>query len=154
MTFGGEFQSWVLGALPEAHEAKFLWNTGVFIGSTLLAGVAAAAAIALYIRRDPDPARLRAHPAIAPLHRLLERKYYADVLAEDLLVRRVFYGSLAKAAHTFDVLVVDGVVNGAARGTFVVGWFGKFAQNGQAQTAAAALLAGGVIIFGAVVLLQ
>ena len=154
VTFGGEFQSWVLGALPEAHEAKFLWNTGVFIGSTLLAGVAAAAAIALYIRRDPDPARLRAHPAVAPLHRLLERKYYADVLAEDLLVRRAFYGGLAKAAHTFDVLVVDGLVNGAARGTFVVGWFGKFAQNGQAQTAAAALLAGGVVIFGVVVLLQ
>jgi NADH:ubiquinone oxidoreductase subunit 5 (subunit L)/multisubunit Na+/H+ antiporter MnhA subunit len=124
------------------------------VGSTLLAAAAAAAAIVLYVRRDPDPARLRAHPAVAPLHRLLERKYYADVLAEDLLVRRVFYGGLAKAAHTFDVLVIDGVVNGAARGTFLVGWFAKFAQNGQAQTAAAALLAGGVVIFGVVVILQ
>ena len=154
LTFGGEFQSWVLGALPDAHEAEFLWHTGVFIASTVLVAGAAGAAIAIYVRRDVDPARIRAHPLVAPLHRLLERKYYADVLAEDILVRRVFYNGIAKAAHAFDVIVVDGVVNGVARGTFTVGWFAKFVQNGQAQTAAAALLAGGVIIFGAVVLLR
>ena len=66
LTFGGEFQSWVLGALPDAHEAEFLWHTGVFIGSTLLAAGAAGAAIAIYVGRDVDPARMRAHPARRP----------------------------------------------------------------------------------------
>ena len=34
LTIGGEFQTWVYGALPHPHEGKFHWSTGIFLGST------------------------------------------------------------------------------------------------------------------------
>ena len=36
LTIGGEFQSWVYGALPGEHEGKFHWSWGIFLGSTAL----------------------------------------------------------------------------------------------------------------------
>ena len=152
--FGGEFQGWVLGALPEGEEGEFLWDTGIFIASTLLAVAGISAAIAIYIRREIDPARVREHHLVRPLHRLLERKYYADVFAEDILVRRVFYNGIAKSANAVDRYVVDGLVNAAGYGTLAIGWLAKFLQNGQTQTAGAMLFAGGIVIFGAVVIFQ
>ena len=154
ITFDGEFQSWVLGALPEGEEAEFVWDTGIFIASTLLAVAGISAAIAIYIRREIDPDRVRESQLVKPVHRLLERKYYADVFAEYILVQRLFYNGIAKAAYAFDRVVIDGVVNAAGSGTIALGWVAKFIQNGQAQTAAAMLFAGGIIIFGAVVIFQ
>ena len=117
-----------------------------------MAGIAGA--LAIYIRREVDPAKIREQRLVRPVHRLLENKYYADVLAEDILVRRLFYNGVAKAASGFDRYVVDGVVNAAGAGTFGIGWVAKFLQNGQLQTAGAMLFAGGIIAFGAVVIFQ
>ena len=50
-----------------------------------------------------------------PLHVLLENKYYADVLYEQIIVGFLFYGVLGNALATFDRVVVDGVVNGVGQ---------------------------------------
>lgn len=154
ITIDGEFQTWVLGALPEPEKGKFLWDTGIFVASTLLAVAGIAAAIAIYVRREVDPDRIRQQPLVAPIHRVLVRKYYADVFAEDILVRRVFHDGIAKTSHAFDRYFIDGVVNGAGYGTYAVGWVAKFIQNGQAQTAGVMLFAGAIVVFGAVVIFQ
>ena len=153
-TIDGEFQSWVLGALPEGEEGEFLWDTGIFIASTLVAVAGIAAAIAIYVRREVDPAKIREQRLVKPIHILLENKYYADVIAEDILVRRVFYNGIAKAADGFDRYVVDGVVNAAGYGTVGLGWVAKFIQNGQTQMAGAMIFVGAIIIFGVVVIFQ
>ena len=152
ITIDGEFQSWVLGALPEGEEGEFLWDTGIFVASTLVAVAGISGALAVYVRREIDPAAVRATPAVRPLHRLLENKFYLDAFAENVLVRRVFYGGLAAAAAAFDRAAVDGLVNGAARATFDLGRWGRLVQNGQAQVAGGFLFAGGLIAFGAVVI--
>jgi NADH-quinone oxidoreductase subunit L len=154
ITIDGEFQSLVLGALPDGEEGEFLWDTGIFIASTLMVVAGIAGAIAIYVRREVDPAASRERRLIKPMHQLLENKYYADVLAEDILVKRVFYNGIARAAATFDRVVIDGAVNLTAYGVYTAGWLSRFVQNGQAQTAAAMLFAGGIIAFGAVVIFQ
>ena len=62
------------------------------------------------------PARTRARPASAsirsklgPLPMVIERKYFMDDLAEDILVRKVLYGGIAQACELFDRYVVDGI---------------------------------------------
>ncbi|MDA0769746.1 MAG: NADH-quinone oxidoreductase subunit L [SAR202 cluster bacterium Casp-Chloro-G4] len=84
-----------------------------------------------------------------PLYVLLSRKYYFDELYEDILVRRVFYGSVAYAFDWFDRSVVDALAR-------LIGWFGANAgsalrqlQTGQLQTYGMAISIGILIIFGA-----
>ena len=152
VTFGGEFQTWVLGALPEPEAGHFQFKAGILIASTAMAVGGIVLATLIYARRVIDVERLRQAPGIAQLRILLENKYYADVIAEDFLVRRVFYSGIAALAAGFDRWVVDGVVNGAGRGTVGVGRVARLVQNGQVQTGGAALALGGVIIWGVVVI--
>ena len=118
----------------------------------MVAGISAA--IAIYVRREIDPAAVRTSPAGRPIHRLLEQKFYLDAFVENVLVRHLFYGALARGAHALDRDVVDGAVNGAARVTFDIGRWGRLVQNGQVQVAGSVLFAGGLIAFGAVVIFQ
>lgn len=151
LAFGGEFQSWVLGALPDPEEGHFEFDVGVFLASTVAAAAGIGAAVAVYQRRLIDVAALREGP-LRPLHRALENKLYMDVLVEDWLVRRFFYGGLAKAAARIDAEGVDRVLDGIWQGGFEAGRWGRLVQNGQVQTMAVALTAGGVVIWGVVVI--
>jgi len=153
LAIDGEVQTWLLSALPEAeHEAELVWDTVIFIVTTLVAVAGIGLAYAAYEARSFSVAALRESPLVKPLHTLLERKYYADVFIEDILVRRVFYRGLAATAAAFDRDFIDGIVNGAGGGTFGLGRVARHVQNGQVQTAGAALVAGGVLIFGVVVI--
>ena len=152
ITFGGEFQTWVNGALPQFEEGHFEWRTGIFLASTALAVVGIGGAVLIYQRGLIDVAALRAAPVVAPVDRLLANKFYMDVLAEELLVRRLFYGGGARLAAVFDVQVIDATVNGVWRATFGLGRWGRLAQNGQVQTAAAGLIGGAAVIWGVVVI--
>jgi NADH-quinone oxidoreductase subunit L len=152
ITIGGEIQTWLLNALPEAaEEAKLVWDTPIFIISTLVALTGIGVAYLGYAAKRIDLTVLRDGP-LKPLHTLLENKYYMDVLIEDILVRKVFYGGIANAAAVFDRVAIDGAVNFAGSGTLGLGRVARHAQNGQVQTAGAALVMGGVLIFGVVVI--
>ena len=152
ITFGGEFQTWVKGALPLPEEGEFEWRTGIFLASTALALAGIVAATVVYQWKLIDLAAVRQTVGVRRLSRILEQKFYMDVLAEDILVRRLFYGGLVRLTAAFDSNVVDGTVNGVWRAVFDLGRWGRLVQNGQVQTAGVALAAGGIIIWGAVAL--
>ena len=153
LTIDGEFQTWVLNALPGvAEEAKLTWDTVIFIVTTIVALSGIGLAYALYQAKTIDVVALRESAPLKPLHALLERKYYMDVLYEDILVRRVFYGGLARSAALIDANLIDGVVNTIGSGTVGFGRIARHMQNGQVQTAGAAMVLGGFIIFGIVVI--
>ncbi len=152
ITFGGEFQTWVNGALPEPEGGEFEWRTGIFLASTAVVLAGIVGAVLIYHRRAIDVAALRESTIVKPVFILLSNKFYMDVLAEDILVRRIFYGGGARLLAAFDYDVVDGAVNAVWHSTFNLGRWGRLVQNGQVQTAGAALVAGGVIIWGVVVI--
>ena len=86
--------------------------------------------------------------AFKPLYILLSRKYYFDELYEDILVRKVFYGSIAYVTDWFDRSIVDGTVR-------LIGWFGantgsaiRQTQTGQLQTYGMAISIGILLTFG------
>ncbi len=153
ITIGGEFQSWVLGALPEAaEEAKLVWDTPIFIVSTVIAVGAIGLAYAMYERKSIDVVSIRDSALIKPIHRVLEQKYYVDVFIEDILVRKVFYGTIARLSAAFDGDVIDAAVDRVGTGTVDVGRVARHVQNGQVQTAGVFIVMGALIIFGAVVI--
>ena len=153
LTFGGEFQTWVYGALPEPHAGKFHWNTGIALGSLALALASGGAAWAFMRHRE----RIRELKLgeIWPLpeaRAFAERLFYLDALGETLLARRVFYRGIARAAHEFDARIVDGAVNRVWREALSAAGLSRYAQNGWVQVGTMAIVIGGVIIWAAVVL--
>ena len=84
----------------------------------------------------------------SPVYTLLSSKYYFDELYEDLLVRRFFYGGVARLLDWGDKNVVDRIAN-------MVGWLGanvggalRQFQTGQIQQYAAAISMGVTVILG------
>ena len=151
LTFGGEFQTWVLGALPHPEEGHFAFNFGVVLASTIVAAVGISGALAVYQLRLIDVTALRSG-MLRPVCLALESKLYMDVLVEDWLVRRFFHGGLVKTVARIDVEGVDRALDGVWHASFEVGRWGRLVQNGQVQTMAVVLVAGGVVVWGAVVI--
>ena len=82
------------------------------------------------------------------VYTLLSAKYYFDELYEGLLVRRFFYGSVARLLDWGDKNVVDRIAN-------MIGWLGanvgsalRQFQTGQIQQYAAAISIGVTVILG------
>ena len=86
--------------------------------------------------------------AFPSAYKLLSAKYYFDELYEDLLVRRLFYGGVARVLDWGDKNIVDRIVN-------MIGWLGanvggalRQFQTGQIQQYAAAISIGITVILG------
>ena len=153
LTIGGEFQTWVYGALPDPKEGSFHWSWGIFLGSTALALAAGFAAFAFIHHRD----RIRSLGIggiwpIPEAQRFATELFYLDSLGENLLARRVFYQGIARASAWFDERIVDGVVNRAWREGLTVSSASRFVQNGWVQAGTLSIGLGGMIIWIAVVL--
>ena len=153
LTFGGEFQTWVYGALPDPHDGKFHWSWGIFLGSTALALASGFAAFAFIHHRD----RIRSWGIggiwpIPEAQKFATELFYLDSLAENLLARRVFYRWIAGSSAWFDEHVVDGVVNRTWREGLTVSSASRFVQNGWVQAGTLSIGLGGMIIWIAVVL--
>ena len=101
VNLGGGFSDLVEGALPPQlrHGAPDV-DAVVLVASTAFAlgGIGLAAAIYLY--RQPSAEVLRAR--IAPLHRLVERKYFMDDIAETVMVRWVMDAGIGRLLALFD----------------------------------------------------
>ncbi|MDE2746024.1 MAG: NADH-quinone oxidoreductase subunit L [Chloroflexota bacterium] len=153
LTFGGEFQTWVYGALPDPHAGKFHWSWGIFLGSTALA--VGAGFVAYWFMRNRDRVRSWGAGGIWPIpeaQKFATELFYLDALAENLLARRVFYGWIARSSAWFDATVVDGVVNRAWREGLTISNGARFVQNGWVQAGTISIGLGGMIIWIAVVL--
>jgi NADH-quinone oxidoreductase subunit L len=86
--------------------------------------------------------------ALRPVHTLLYRKYFMDELYEDLLIRKLFYGTFARGLDWVERSIVDRVFN-------FIGWFSaniggtiRQAQTGQLQGYAAVITVGILVMFG------
>jgi len=81
-----------------------------------------------------------------PLHTLLYRKYWFDELYERVVVVRVLVDGIFAALSIFDSRVVDGAVNGVARGTNEASGVMRRAQTGQLQAYGIAIAIGVIAI--------
>jgi NADH-quinone oxidoreductase subunit L len=94
--------------------------------SIAVAGFGLFLAYTFYMKNKELPAKMAA--SWFGIHRLLNHKYYVDEIYNKIFVR----GTLRAAddLDVFDASVVDGVVNGAARGTLVSSVISNLADMG------------------------
>ncbi len=94
--------------------------------SIAVAGFGLFLAYTLYMKKKELPGEMAER--WAGIHRLLYNKYYVDEIYNKIFVR----GTLRRAddLYAFDASVVDGVVNGAARGTLVSSVISNLADVG------------------------
>ncbi|HJX03612.1 MAG TPA: NADH-quinone oxidoreductase subunit L [Dehalococcoidia bacterium] len=81
-----------------------------------------------------------------PLYILFSRKWFFDELYEDIIVKKLLYGGVFRAFAWFDSNVVDGAVNGLARGAGTSSRVLRRAQTGQLQLYALTIAIGMIAI--------
>jgi NADH-quinone oxidoreductase subunit L len=144
----GDLGEFIHHALPdelqEVHELEFL--VAIPIAAMVAALLGIGLAYVIYGAKRVSIESFRERPAVAPVQRVLENKYYLDYLYEDIIVRRLFYGGLNKGLALFDNRVVDGAVN-------LAGWSAKQASGvlrqgvtGQLQAYGFTFIAGTLFI--------
>ncbi len=84
--------------------------------------------------------------AFKPFYTLFSRKYWFDELYERVIVVRVLVDGIFAALSIFDSRVVDGAVNGVARGTTEASGVMRRAQTGQLQAYGIAIAIGVIAI--------
>ena len=147
---GHWFSHYIEGAVVFGHPETPPFNFALALLSTVVAGVGIGLAWVLY-HYGPNRSRqdLRLEEPLTrgrQLHTLLYRKYFADELYEDWLVRRGFYRCLAGAVDWLDRNGVDKMVD------FTAGVFRNAGrplaqlQTGQVQLYGAVIVLGGVLI--------
>jgi NADH-quinone oxidoreductase subunit L len=129
------FANFVAPVLSNAHHEITLSEERMLaVYSVLVAGVGVALAALMYVWSPGIPVAIRT--SLAPLHKLVESKYYVDELYDALFVRPLVWFSRNVLHRFFDAGVIDGVlVNGSAatvRG--VTSGLLKYAQSGFAQS--------------------
>ena len=112
--------------------------------STIVALAGIGVAYMMYYRKAWSAEAMGAR--FKPIYALLSRKYYFDELYEDVITRRAFYESAARALDWADKNIVDKIADR-------VGWFGanvgtplRQLQTGQIQQYAAAISVGIIVI--------
>jgi NADH-quinone oxidoreductase subunit L len=134
------FERWI--APPEAEGLGPAHIDFTVAGISTLIALAGLALGTMWYRRGlPDTEYVARVPG---LYRLLEQRYYLDALYD--AITRFVRGPLGRGTYAVDQKVVDGAVNGAARGTGRFAGVLRYLQTGQAQWYAAALFAGVVIV--------
>jgi NADH-quinone oxidoreductase subunit L len=146
----GDVEHLLVGALPEeVHPHESVFRMGVAVVSTMVPVAGIFLAYLIYQAKVISAASLAR--TFAPLHRLLENKYYLDVLYERVIVGFLFYEVLGGALAWLDRVVVDGAVNGAGKVVRGTGSGLRYLQSGQFQTYGA-LAFGGLVVTTVVVL--
>jgi NADH-quinone oxidoreductase subunit L len=120
----------LLGALPaDVHPAEPEFHMSMAVAATIVPLFGVVLAWAIYSAKLISSEYLAKN--FRPVHRLLENKYYLDVLYERLIVRDAFIGAIGGALETFDRVIVDGAVNGAGQVTRGAASGLRYVQNGQ-----------------------
>jgi NADH-quinone oxidoreductase subunit L len=138
-----------LGHGPVHLEAE-TFNRWLAAASSVVAVAGILLAYLMYYRRRRLPQLLS--EALEPVRVLLSRKYYMDELYEDFLVRRLFYGGLARATDWVDKSVVDRLVDAVGWSGANVGRVLRQAQTGQLQGYGFAISVGILVIVGIYIL--
>ena len=145
-----EVEHLLVGALPEGIEIEaggFRWGVALASTAAALGGISLAWAIyQAQVVSSASLARL-----FGPLHRLLENKYYLDVLYERIITGRLFYGAIGGAFAAIDRVIVDGAVNGVGQAARQTAAGLRYLQSGQFQ-AYGALAFSGLVVTAVLVL--
>jgi NADH-quinone oxidoreductase subunit L len=118
-------------------------SLGVMMAATLLGLGGIAVAYVLYVTSPGLPDQLARR--WNQLYQLSLNKWYVDEAYDQTMVRPTFKLADHLWKHV-DVGVIDGAVNGVARGIAWWGWLMRLMQSGQTQHYALGMTLGGVII--------
>ena len=102
-------------------------------------------AYVLYVRSPGLPDQIAAR--WQSLYQLSLNKWYADEAYDKAFVEPTFEAA-DKMWKEVDVKVIDGAVNGVARGIAWSGWVTRLVQSGETQNYALAMTVGAVMILG------
>jgi NADH-quinone oxidoreductase subunit L len=130
--YNHDIEHLLVGALPpnlEVEETTF--RMGIAIVATIVPLVGVLLAFLIYQAKVISAESLARR--FRPVHRLLENKYYLDVLYEYVIVGVLFYRVLGGALAAFDRFVVDGAVNAVGTTTRQTGAVLRYLQSGQFQ---------------------
>lgn len=140
----GEFLGHVLGH-PEGH-GTHAQEWAVMGASITVAVLGWIIAHRMYIKNTELPQKLGA--MFQPVHKLLFNKYYVDELYSKILVQPVLKGAEKIVLGFFDVIIIEGIVNGVPN---LIGAFSrKFRQiqTGSLSNYALVMAIGAVCIVG------
>jgi NADH-quinone oxidoreductase subunit L len=133
---------------PVAHAAAAHHGpaaTIIMAVATLMGLSGIAAAYYVYVKSPGLPDRLAQQ--WQRLYRLSLNKWFVDEVYDATVVRPTF--TLAdRLWQRVDVAVIDGAVNGVARGIAWLGWLLRLFQSGQTQHYALGMALGAVVILG------
>jgi NADH-quinone oxidoreductase subunit L len=132
----------------ETHQDRTM-ATVIMLTATLVSLAGIAMAFLLYVKSPGLPERLAEQ--WRTLYRLSLNKWYVDEAYHRSIVRPTF--QLADGLwKKVDVALIDGAVNGVARGIVWAGWLMRLLQSGQTQHYALGMALGAVIILTAYLL--
>ncbi|HEY5931308.1 MAG TPA: NADH-quinone oxidoreductase subunit L [Nitrospira sp.] len=115
----------------------------IMTAATVMGLIGIATAYYVYVRNPDLPERLARQ--WGSLYRGSLNKWYVDEAYDRLFVRPTFVAA-SELWKQLDVNVIDGAVNGIARGIAWGGWLLRLAQSGQTQHYALAMAVGIVVI--------
>jgi NADH-quinone oxidoreductase subunit L len=119
---GNRFEQWLEPVIGGAHIATHHVEPleyGLMVLSVLVAAGGILLARAMYKTKSVSP-EIVSGLAGGALHRLVYDKYYVDELYEAVFINGLL--ALTRACALFDQVVIDGLVNLAARATTAVSW--------------------------------
>jgi len=118
---------------------------GIMIVATLLGLTGIAAAYFVYVQSPGLPERIATR--WQALYQFSLNKWYVDEAYDKSIVNPTFQAA-DQMWKRVDVAVIDGAVNGIARGVAWIGWVTRLLQSGEAQHYALAMTVGAVTILG------
>jgi NADH-quinone oxidoreductase subunit L len=134
------------GESGEAGEAGHGTELALMALSSIVALGGIGLAVHFFLRRPEEADRLaREFPAV---HRLLERKYLVDEFYSASIVRPLVALSDKGLWRGVDVRVIDGAVNGVAKGVEGASGALRMMQTGSVRAYAASLFFGVVMVLG------
>jgi NADH-quinone oxidoreductase subunit L len=98
----------------------------------------------LYIRKPQKPAELA--KSFKGVYTTLLNKYYVDELYAAVVVKPLLWLSTKVLWQTVDVQIIDGAVNGIARGTTEAGDNVRHAQSGNTRSYAVWVIIGAIVV--------
>ena len=136
-------------ALIHQHLELPPFDITMAIVSNVVAVIGIGLASLLYLRRKEGSGVKMSEPLakVKPVYVLLTQKYYLDILYENLIVRRLFYGFLVAVTDWVDRHLVDGLVDLIGGATRNSGKVMALLQTGQVQ------FYGTVLVFGVIAIL-
>lgn len=140
-----DFLGHFLEPVLPVHPHKITLSTELLLMATaLVAGlVGILVARTFHLKRlDLAESLATTNSVTAPIHRVLERKYYVDELYDTLFVRPIYFLSEKVLFYAIDVNIIDALVNDLALLLRSTGKLFRRVQTGDARTYAAAILLG------------